>query len=41
MKIIMVAFALLMTVAGANAHGKGGKVCHQHGSQPAHCHSKP
>ena len=41
MKIIIIAFALFATVAGASAHGTGGKVCHKHGSQPAHCHSKP
>jgi len=41
MKIIIIALALFATITGANAHGKSGKGCHQHGSQPAHCHSKP
>jgi hypothetical protein len=41
MKIIVMAFTLLAIVAPANAHGTSGKVCHQHGSQPMHCHSNP
>ena len=41
MKIIVMAFTLLATLATANAHGTSGKVCHQHGSQPVHCHSTP
>jgi hypothetical protein len=41
MKIIVIAFTLLATVTTGNAHGTSGKVCHQHGSQPVHCHSNP